>query len=383
MRFVFHIGIHKTGTSSIQAFCAQNRKLLLEKGILYPTNKYTSRSFNFLAARIAFGDLDEPRTFLKRAVEKGVRKGANTILISAESFYAMHAFFFRLYDRPHGDYWAAEKNAIENFRACLPPGDVRILCYLRPQDRELEAVYNQCVKHETGFSGSIADFLPLMEEMLDYAGHLDLWAKSFGAENIVVRSYSQAADRLISDFLEASVGIEDVAGFRPAKENGNTRLNRDILEYKRILNKIPVPRHEAFLNMRALWAISERLGDVHSHQQYLSPEARIRLVEKYARGNARLQERFLRPGMHPLFPALKAPDPRAPAHVAWSPYPGLSVEKAIEILYHHEKIKRSFSFRAESLARRSAQALRQRSPAFEEVLHLVRRLRRFKTKHSP
>lgn len=375
MRFVVHIGTHKTGTSSIQTFCAANRKELLEQGIYYPTNKYSSRNFNFLAARIARGDLDEPRAFLADAARKAARKGAHTVLLSAESFYAMNSFFFRLYNRPVGNYWASEKHAVEAFRTCFPRGEMRILCYLRRQDRQVETVYNQCVKHETGFPGTIDDFLPLMEDMLDYAGHLDLWADAFGAGNIQVRSYDQAADRLIPDFLEASVGIQDDKGFRPIKEEANVRLNRDVMEYKRILNRIDMPRHEQVLHMLSLWALSQQMGDTHIHQRYLGPQERLRLVERYANGNTRVHEQFLESGAPPLFPALEAP-----RDVTWAPYPGLSVEKATEIFHRHKRITDSLGFRTELQLRRTTHALRQRFPAFEEVLHLVRRLRRFRTK---
>ncbi len=45
MRFVIHIGTHKTGTSSLQTFCVANRRTLLDQGIYYPTNKYASQNF--------------------------------------------------------------------------------------------------------------------------------------------------------------------------------------------------------------------------------------------------------------------------------------------------------------------------------------------------
>lgn len=372
MRFVIHIGTHKTGTSSLQTFCTANRRPLLDQGIYYPTNKYASKNFNFLAARIVHDDLDEPRAFLAKAAKQANRKGAHTVLLSAESFYAMHAFFFRLYERPMGDYWHDEKKAIAAFQACLPPGEVEILCYLRRQDNQAESIYNQCVKHVPGFGGTIDEFLPLMDEMLDYAGHLDLWADAFGAKSIQVRSFDQAAPRLLADFLEASVGIRNTGDFTPMKGEVNERLNRDVLEYKRILNRSGMPRYEATSHMLAMITVSEQMGDLRIHQQFLAPPERLKLVERYVDGNDRVQKRFMASEAPTLFPDLEAA-----GDDTWAPYPGLSVDRAMEISNHHRQITDSPGFRIMTQLRRIAYGLRQRFPPFNEVLNLIRKIRRF------
>ena len=41
MKLVLHVGIHKTGTSAIQAFCKENRATLAEIGVLYPKTGLT------------------------------------------------------------------------------------------------------------------------------------------------------------------------------------------------------------------------------------------------------------------------------------------------------------------------------------------------------
>ncbi len=371
MRVVVHIGTHKTGTSSIQTFCAINRKALLEQGNYYPTNKYSSRNFNFLAARIARGDLDEPRAFLADAARKAARKGAHTVLLSAESFYAMNSFFFRLYNRPVDDYWTSEKNAIEAFRTCLPPGEMRILAYLRRQDLFLESVYNQCVKHETGFGGDIHEFHPAMEEMLDYDRQLSLWADAFGDENVTIRSYDDIANDLIPSFLEC-VGLQRgiVGKSSNTKERVNERFGRDVLEYKRILNRIDVPRAEAAMGMFALWRISEQLGDINAFQKFLAPGQRRELLARHKSGNDRVRCRFMPPRNEGLF---KDPDPEMDE--TWTPYSGLSVERALEIYLRHQRITGTWSFRLELTLRRVAHFLRQKVPGFNSVLDFLQRLR--------
>ena len=36
MKFILHVGTHKTGTTSIQKYCRKNEDVLKEESILYP-----------------------------------------------------------------------------------------------------------------------------------------------------------------------------------------------------------------------------------------------------------------------------------------------------------------------------------------------------------
>ena len=93
MRFVIHIGTHKTGSSSIQAFCAENRDIMLSRGVVYPLTRHSNKNLNHLAAVIARGQPAELERLVARAAKLATRNNARVVLLSTESFYAMAGFF--------------------------------------------------------------------------------------------------------------------------------------------------------------------------------------------------------------------------------------------------------------------------------------------------
>ena len=69
----------------------------------------------------------------------------------------------------------------------------------------------------------------------------------------------------------------------------------------------------------------------------------------------------------------KDPDPEMDE--TWTPYSGLSVERALEIYLRHQRITGTWSFRLELTLRRVAHFLRQKVPGFNSVLDFLQRLR--------
>ncbi len=57
-RCVLHIGLEKTGTTTIQNRLASNRERLLERGILYPRSAGRSNHLHLVSACLDFGVWD-------------------------------------------------------------------------------------------------------------------------------------------------------------------------------------------------------------------------------------------------------------------------------------------------------------------------------------
>jgi hypothetical protein len=117
----------------------------------------------------------------------------------------------------------------------------------------------------------------------------------------------------------------------------NTSLARDLVEYKRELNKAT-----SFVDQRMsdfVCAELERVvTDDGRYHDYLSPGARAKLLRDVAPGNATLVRDF---GMTP-FPALAEQSAND-----WKSYPGLSPERARELRERHNTIKRSAGYQLE------------------------------------
>lgn len=328
MKVVLHIGTHKTGTSALQAYCAKNRAALLAHGVYYPKLPNGSNSFNFLGARLAFGQYGEVRRFFIRALSDAHKAGANTLLVSGESLYAMTSLFYCLHARPIGDYWEHERRCVAALKDCLPVDAVcEIYCYIRRQDHFLESLYNQCVKHPAGFSGDIEEFSQCMRETLQYGRLFALWAQVFGGESIRVRNYDATAGRLPEDFVAWGLGIDDVSGFSQLGRRVNERLSRDLLEYKRILNRIGLSRADGISATVHIMHLSQIMGDDGLHHDYLGKEQRALLLSGLADDWAIFSSAH--PGLDVLS-TREATLSQSRAH-----YGGLSVEAAVEIAYRH------------------------------------------------
>ena len=97
MRLIIHIGLHKTGTSSVQAFCNEHREFLISNSVLYPTT--CLKKLRIKAIETAEAGHREFQKILMRPKTKGNRDlleamkseaeavGVDTVLISSETFF--------------------------------------------------------------------------------------------------------------------------------------------------------------------------------------------------------------------------------------------------------------------------------------------------------
>jgi hypothetical protein len=260
---------------------------------------------------------------------------ATTLLISAESFFAMTMFFHKLEDEACEDYWAAESRCIELLHGVLP-ADVpkRVVAFFRRQDKFLESVYAQTVRTRP-VSASCDQFKASVGEVLDYARHMQLWRPTF--PDCVVYTYEETANNAARFFLRNVLKLDDTTLFEGLDSRVNTSLARDLIEYKRELNKAT-----SFVDQRLndlVCAELERVvTDDGRYHDYLSPEARAKLLRDVVPGNTRLSQEF---GMTP-FPPLTEQTAKG-----WIAYPGLAPERAKELKQNHDRIRLTAGYQLE------------------------------------
>lgn len=130
-RIIFHIGTHKTATTTIQKTLAENREALRAQGVLYPIMEQS------------FAPHPSKHQGLFRALWEGEKavlaerdllfeefesSGCETLLLSEEHLSWMNPKNLRLLEHFSGDY------------------RVEAVCLLRRQDIFLESMWNQIVK---------------------------------------------------------------------------------------------------------------------------------------------------------------------------------------------------------------------------------------------
>jgi hypothetical protein len=371
MKLILHIGTHKTGTTAVQRFLYANRRPLAACRFHYATPPHGLEHANAVANALNTGDSRAVHTFLAKHVKCARRRGADTILVSAENFYAMTVLASMQQRQLCPNALEHERDLIETVGA-LVPEDIttsQIVCYFRRPDRYAESLYNQHVKRGISFDGTFDEFVRIIEPALFYNRHMRLWSDVFGQRNCVVRLYDSVRADVVGDFVANVLGIQDVTQFSHVHEQANERVGRDLLEFKRLKNRA-ARFSERDIERTILRLVDEemelRRREPDSYQDLLSPNDRAELLRR------------LRPEMEALQASHDVP--RFPvfdlegAKATWRPYPGLGQERRKEIELHYRRINRRVAFRLERLVLRSASALRRSVPVTGVLLDVLKKV---------
>jgi hypothetical protein len=362
VQLVLHIGTHKTGTSALQLCLQRNGQILADNDIYY-ARMAPSTNCNGLASLIAKERGAEAKAFVDRHVDKANSLGAKTLIISAESFYAMTIFFHRLNGRQCHDYWRSESKAIQLLKDVLPQNvTARLVVFFRRQDQFLESIYRQLIMGRS-VAMSINEFEFFMTEALDYWRHMEIWRSFF--PSCAVYTYEEISGDTSEFFLRSVLNLTNVEKFDGLDSRVNIRWSRDVLEYKRILNRMDMSAVDKLMTNIACAQLARNLTDDGRHQEYLSPEARKALLRRTQIGNTLLSDTF---GVD-AFPTLLEE-----ASQGWTPYPGLSTERARKLANRHKRIRRSAHYRIERWALRARELIQQRLPVLGWMIPLGRSL---------
>lgn len=291
---VLHIGTPKTGSTAIERFLCENRAQLIRSGILYPASIERGHAHHDLAF-LASGSYPEwasqqPRTLTQLleaiTIEAKQCPSPCKLMLSSENFY-----------------WLTEPEAVRDLLCELGhlPRQVAVIVYLRRQEIAVESWYNQLVK-ALGYSGSFKESLNEFDSLWDYQDRLQRWAEVFGPERIIVRTYPDDAQDSFDVRLDFArlIGIDEAAcRYGPFRPNG--RLLRDVLEFQRIINRLPLPTIDKRRFHKQLIALSSFSSSITLEDAPLHSTATRGLIrQRYEAGNRAVARAFL--GRDSLFP---------------------------------------------------------------------------------
>jgi hypothetical protein len=231
---VLHLGVGKTGTTTIQHLMRQSRPALAEHGYLYPRTPgpvrhaklgLYFRSDEELASMPAWHQLraQSPERFRRRFRRRLMAEIADAqpdcVVFSDEALYGL--------SRP----------SVTRLRAFVDElgGDVRLVVYLRRQDEHLTSYYQQHVK--IGETRRLAEWAADdRASTYDYARRLAYWETAMAPASLVVRRFERRAFKdgsLEADFLDAAgiKGVEPVTLPR-----ANESLDAETVEFLRVYN---------------------------------------------------------------------------------------------------------------------------------------------------
>lgn len=297
---ILHIGVEKTGTTTIQEFLYQNRERLIGQGIFFP-ELITPRNHRPLAVYCSkskmsnqftcLSDIDNP---LKREKWKSdfrqlfdlemkkIDERTRSVIFSSEHFSAL----------------LRDKEELKRLNSTLDPffSSIRIVVYIRRQDLIAGSMISNAARVGHG------KMLPEGNQILhkhyyNFYKFINKWSEIFGKENIIIRIFERDQlkdNNLLTDFMQQSGVNPDRSFSMPGRMNAS--LSDAAVESAWFFNnKWPVQQYQGDLNaLRKL-----RLELINKvNERYPGPGKMLRLedakkfLKKYRRSNGRLARKW-------------------------------------------------------------------------------------------
>lgn len=224
---VLHIGMPKTGTTSIQEALGESAKALRKQGIYFPAKKPYNHSITFLPLF-----LRNPRyslAFKKDGIttEAGAQKRANALKKYWRGQFSRFKSGTFIISAEGMTVYRAEQ--IESLQAFIEGvfDEVKVIVYVRPPVEAIKSYWGQLLK-TFSHDESKQDYLARVIKNHRYA-FIEEWANAFGKENVIVRPFVKAHfynGHLLDDFMHA-IGAE--TGMLKGQEVRNTAFGQNAL----------------------------------------------------------------------------------------------------------------------------------------------------------
>ncbi len=241
-----HVGLPKTGTTTIQYFMGHNRAVLEAHGVCYPdlgfeffrTNPY--RNGRFLS--VSYVDEEtgqktksrpciEYESLLDKLEKLGRRYGK--LVLSDESIWSFRA------NQPV--FWQNLKNDLAKRNI-----DLHFVVYIRRQDSFVLSLYREKIKR-SDIDLTFYEYLDWLREHkypMDFAAYMDMLTKILDLDHIHIRVFERQQFQgeehtLISDFLNI-IGLSLKDGFK-VLPNENASVDGTYLTMQYYLNTLSTP----------------------------------------------------------------------------------------------------------------------------------------------
>ena len=291
-RIVFHIGMPKCGTSTIQNFAYKNLDLLESKGCYYPTfSKYESLYPNRRhvstgnANPLVYAVLSESKiiehtehfklkNIIDEFIELFISVDADTILLSHEDFVSLSPKIMNL--------------VIDSFRN--NNFNVEAILYVRHQVDWLASDYQQCIK-QLHSSDDIYTHVGKRLAACNYLNHCNRWTSLVGKDNLIVRLLSKETieNNLVYDFFKTIKINTD--GFHDLKlDNINEGLGVTSINILPLINSLNISSGA----YKELYVATTKLDVLNQMPKYVLPDDLKKLVTSYFKNhNIEFGEKYL------------------------------------------------------------------------------------------
>lgn len=303
---LIHIGMPKTGTTALQNFLLVNNDKLEKYGWCYP-----------VLSDGKVGDLRELELAGIKSCGNGFWIYEDWILNNIKSEWDKGMEFVLKHLKDKNVIISEEtiyEYGMEKFitDARQKYQNIKVIIYLRRQDRAIESRYNQHVKR-LGECSSFENFIDsdaVPKNYLDYILKLDSISQMLGKENLIVRIYEKqqlVGHNIITDFLSV-LGIPLDQDDWCKSEQENHSLGDNYVEISRQVNSVQRAKNileggngiwswsdwevqNDFQNvcMNLSYAFCENKGEV----AFFTLDERQRFLEKFAADNENIARKYL------------------------------------------------------------------------------------------
>lgn len=235
-KLYIHAGLPKTGTTSIQTCCTNNREILYDFGINYPVSSVFQHN-HFAMTKTA--EVYDPCVDAQKNFEgfiSQVAHDSHSVLLSSESF---------LFDEP-------EKYDIlfQMFDA------VYIVVYIRNVYDISNAGFVQNIKTPEAVNNLFSRSIFFSSE------YVQPWFQRFGRQNFIIKNFDMISNQgdLLKDFF-STIGVVDISNFT-FSEHENVTLKTCYAFFLRHLANIPLAHDTWYECVSVLTSLSQ--ADIQS-----------------------------------------------------------------------------------------------------------------------
>ncbi|RUL89307.1 hypothetical protein [Tautonia sociabilis] len=201
-QILLHIGMHKTGTTSLQTFLASNRAHLAELGILYPGTVGQHCDLP-QSVRALHGQPRKDPACWDEILQEISRSGARLAVISSEDFSLLGP------------------EDVPRVRELLGDEPVDVVVYLRNPFDFIASQYKHRIRHQR-YPGTFRELVERESFLCNYLRIVQTWAAVFGRDRVQIRLFDKVKGnpRLYHDFMDL-IGLspECFHGAFPASTN--------------------------------------------------------------------------------------------------------------------------------------------------------------------
>ncbi len=307
---ILHAGMHKTGSTAIQAFAHQNRKALRKQGLVYPDYKPFLRKVYEAHHDIAHTMADSGKRLTTAQVKKLVQRWETEAQRSGSNIFLSSEAIYRHIDQKASGPWLEKrKEYLKRLSELFSGFNVTVVILLRRQDNYIKSMFQEHVMKNSALGSS--EFETFRKQFLkNYQSksillNLGLFEDFFSQIKVLLYEDMQQDPGLCAHFF-AGLGLEtqnmtDVGVVRKSLSPGKTIL-------KSFLNKAISSSYEnrevlSWLNSPPVEKVLDRFYGHDQYELWESFEARQKFLDLFWEENEQIRSRYF-PENDCLFPKL-------------------------------------------------------------------------------